>query len=271
MRSASSARWRICVTQHSPKSEQEAPMQFSLEAEISRQKSTLSGRSSISPAIAGLGARGPGLDGAEHRQLVEAAEAPRLREGAEAHQAEVVSASLHDRDAQVAPEGAGEDRDVLPEELLLQVARAGGDDHAPPQLHRGQQVGQGLPRSGAGLREERPPVGQHPRPPRRRAAPGPAAPRSRAGRGRADRAAQRSVDDGSGGEAHHATGDVTAEAGPRRPRSELGGLRHAGGLEHRVHLAPRDGQEALHHVGVEVGAAVLDQPAQASSQGRPSL
>jgi hypothetical protein len=37
------------VTQQGSKSEQAWPMQFSLAAEISRQKSTLSGRSAISP------------------------------------------------------------------------------------------------------------------------------------------------------------------------------------------------------------------------------
>ena len=56
-------------------------MQFSLAAEISRQKSTLSGRSSTSAAVARLRVRGPVLDGAEERDLVEAAEAAGLPEG----------------------------------------------------------------------------------------------------------------------------------------------------------------------------------------------
>ena len=47
---------------------------------------------------------------------------------------------------QVAPERAGQERDVLVEELLLEVLGAGGDDHAPAQLDRGQEVGEGLAR-----------------------------------------------------------------------------------------------------------------------------
>jgi hypothetical protein len=43
--SASSARWRIFVTKQASKSEHDWPMQFSLAAETSRQKSTLSGMS----------------------------------------------------------------------------------------------------------------------------------------------------------------------------------------------------------------------------------
>ena len=46
--SASSARWRMRVIQQGPKSGQAWPMQFSLAAEISRQKSTTSGSSATS-------------------------------------------------------------------------------------------------------------------------------------------------------------------------------------------------------------------------------
>ncbi len=113
-------------------------------------------------AVAGLGARGPGLDGAEERDLVQPAEAARLREGTEAQQAEVVPAALHHRDVQVAAERPGQERDVLADELLLQVLGAGGDDHAPPQLHRGQQVGEGLAGARPGLRQQHAAVAQHP-------------------------------------------------------------------------------------------------------------
>ena len=46
--SASSARWRMRVTKQDSKSEHDWPMQFSLAAETSRQKSTLSGMSATS-------------------------------------------------------------------------------------------------------------------------------------------------------------------------------------------------------------------------------
>jgi hypothetical protein len=130
------------VTQHGSNSGQAWPMQFSLEAEISRQKSTVSGP------------RGPALDRAEERDLVQPAEAARLAERAEAHEAEVVSPALHHRHVQVAAERPREQRDVLGEELLLQVLGAGGDDHAAAQLHRRQQVGEGLARSRPRFRQE---------------------------------------------------------------------------------------------------------------------
>ena len=57
--SASSARWRMRVTQQVSKSEHDWPMQFSLPADISRQKSTLSGRSSISARSPRVASRAP--------------------------------------------------------------------------------------------------------------------------------------------------------------------------------------------------------------------
>ena len=112
------------------KSEHDWPMQFSLAAETSRQKSTLSGMSATSARSPVCGLRRPGLDRAVDGHLLEAAEAARLREGREAQEAQVVRPALHHRDVQVAAEGLGEDRDVLLDELLLQVLRAGGDDDA---------------------------------------------------------------------------------------------------------------------------------------------
>ena len=64
-------------------------MQFSLAAEISRQKSTPSGRSGDLGAIAGLGSRRPALDGAEERHLLERRRCPPCGTS-EAEQAEVV-------------------------------------------------------------------------------------------------------------------------------------------------------------------------------------
>ena len=90
-------------------------------------------------AVAGLGRGRPVLDRAEERDLVEAAEAAGLAEGAEAEEAEVVrrgpssTATLRSR-----PERAGQERDVLGDELLLEVLGAGGDDDAPAQLDRRQ-------------------------------------------------------------------------------------------------------------------------------------
>ena len=101
-----------------------------------------------------------------------------LGERPEAKQAEVVAAPLHHRDAQVAAQGAGQERNVLVDELLLEVLGAGGDHHAPAQLDGGKEVGQGLARARAGLGKEHAAVRQRPDPPPRTGAPGRCAPRT---------------------------------------------------------------------------------------------
>ncbi len=112
-------------------------------------------------AVPGLREGGPRLHRAEDRDLLEAAEGTRLAEGGEAQQAEVVRPALHDRDAQLAAEGAGEDRDVLLDELLLEVLGAGGDDHAAAELDRGEEIRESLAGAGAGLGEKQPARVEH--------------------------------------------------------------------------------------------------------------
>ena len=129
-------------------------------------------------AVARLRPRSPGLDGAEERDLVEPAEAARLPERLVAEEAQVVAAALHDGDAQVAPEGLGQERDVLADELLLEVLGAGGDHDPASQLHGRQQVGQGLAGAGAGLGQEDAALASGPAPPPWRGGPAPDAPRT---------------------------------------------------------------------------------------------
>ena len=111
--------------------------------------------------VAGLGLGRPRLDGPVDRQLFEPPEAAGLAEGGEAQQAQVVGSALHHRDAQLASERLREQRQVLLDELLLQVLGAGRDHDAPLGKHRRQQVGERLAGAGAGLGQQQPAVLEH--------------------------------------------------------------------------------------------------------------
>ena len=75
--------------------------------------------------------------------------------------AEVVVAALHVGHVERAVEIPFEERDVLVVELLLQVLRAGRDDDALAAGDDRNQVGEGLPRAGAGLDQQMTPFGEH--------------------------------------------------------------------------------------------------------------
>ena len=196
--SASSARWRMRVTQQASKSRARLAdavlaggRDLAPEVDAVRQVGDLG-------AVAGLGRRRPGLDRAVDRDLLEPPEAARLAEGREAQQAEVVRPALHHR--HVAGRGRAPARGaacpsatscscrfLVPVEITTRR----------PSSHRGQQVGERLAGAGAGLGQQQPAVARarRPRPPRAAAAPG--APRSRAAPGRALRPVRRSPQDES--------------------------------------------------------------------------
>ena len=67
--------------------------------------------------------------------------------------AEVVGAALHVADAELAEQGF-EEGNVAEVELILEGLGSGGDDDALAGAQGGQQVGQGLAGSGAGLDDE---------------------------------------------------------------------------------------------------------------------
>src|SRR5438046_9368814 len=67
--------------------------------------------------------------------------------------AQVVFASLHVANAQL-PQMLFKKRNVLKEELLLQILSAGGDNHPLPAANRGQQISKSLSRSGTGLDDQ---------------------------------------------------------------------------------------------------------------------
>ena len=76
-----------------------------------------------------------------------------------AEEAEVVLPSLEEGESRLHPERLHE-RDVLVGELLLQRLGGGGDDHLEAAARRGEQVGEGLSRSGARFDHQRPPLRQ---------------------------------------------------------------------------------------------------------------
>ena len=103
-------------------------------------------------AVAGGGGLLPCGDGVELADLVEPGEQRRIAQRIELVPAQVVAAALHVADLERA-EDRFEEGNVLEEELLLQIFRAGGDDDAllafAGQAQRGQQIGERLAGSGA--------------------------------------------------------------------------------------------------------------------------
>ena len=131
-------------------------MQFSVVAAMSGQNGRSSGRSSIS-------ARSPVsvscAQSSMHAQVRRSSSNERIAglslKRLEAVQAEIVAASLHagrgERDAERVPQH----RQVLEEDLFLQVLGAGRDEHALAAEDRRHQIGERLAGAGAGLGEQR--------------------------------------------------------------------------------------------------------------------
>ena len=69
--------------------------------------------------------------------------------------AEVVVPPLHHAGRELHPDPLAQKGQVLVVDLVLQVARAGGDDDPAAGLQRGHEVGQGLAGAGAGLDHQR--------------------------------------------------------------------------------------------------------------------
>ncbi len=114
-------------------------------------------------AVTSSGGALPLQDGVELRNVVEAGEDGIVAEGVKLLLAEVVGAALHVADSQRA-EQRFEERDVLEEELLLQIFCAGGDDDAlllvAGAAERGEKVGEGFAGAGAGFDDEMALVGE---------------------------------------------------------------------------------------------------------------
>ncbi len=69
-------------------------------------------------------------------------------------EAQVVRAALHVGRLDRGAEGERQRRQVLVEDLILQVAGAGRDQHAAPGEDGRQEVGEGLARAGAGFGDQ---------------------------------------------------------------------------------------------------------------------
>ena len=67
--------------------------------------------------------------------------------------AKIIGAALEQGDFRRQPQGACQQRHIAAKQLILQSAGARGDDHAAPREQRGNQVGKGLARAGAGDKE----------------------------------------------------------------------------------------------------------------------
>jgi len=69
--------------------------------------------------------------------------------------AQVVASALQQRDACRAAECRAHERQILGEQLILERARAGGDEHTRAREQRRYQIGKGLARASAGLDDQR--------------------------------------------------------------------------------------------------------------------
>src|SRR5207253_5980237 len=77
-----------------------------------------------------------------------------LADRLEAMETQVIAASLHVRRGKGHVEGVAEDRQVLEEDLLLQVLRAGGNEDTLPAEDRRDEIGERLAGPGARFGEE---------------------------------------------------------------------------------------------------------------------
>ena len=163
--SDSAARCRILVMKHSWCWGHSAPMQFSVVAATSFQSGRSSGRSSIS-------ARSPVSVSRRHSSMMRTNSASfSVRREAAVHlaeagvrrpvtvrvesmQAEVVATPFHVGRGERNAERLAEDRQVLEEDLLLEVFRAGRDEHALAAEDRGHEVGERLSGAGPGFGEQ---------------------------------------------------------------------------------------------------------------------
>ncbi len=110
-------------------------------------------------AVAGFSDALPLGDLAVLVDLVQSRQNRLVTESEELAAAEVVGATLHVADAQLAEEGF-EERDVAEEELILEGLGAGGDDDALAGAEGGEQIGEGFARAGTGFDDEMAALGE---------------------------------------------------------------------------------------------------------------
>src|SRR5271165_6255948 len=103
--------------------------------------------------VAGLGGLLPLGDGVVLRDFFEAGKNRLAAQRVKLVAADVIRSALHVADTQRAQQRL-EERNVFEEELLLEIFRAGRDNHAPPRSQGRQEVGQGFAGAGARLDDQ---------------------------------------------------------------------------------------------------------------------
>lgn len=101
--------------------------------------------------VAGLGAPAPGHDALELRDLFGRGKARLTARLLGAVLAQIVGAALQQRATQAHAQRGAHARQIAMEQLILQRARAGGNDGLEPGQQRRHQIGVGLAGAGAGL------------------------------------------------------------------------------------------------------------------------
>ena len=129
-------------------------MQFSVVAAMSFQKGRSSGRSSTSARSPVSVSVDPALEDADVERLVAGADGRALAERLEAVQAEVVAAPLHAGGGERDAERLAQHRQVLEEDLFLEILGAGRDEHALAAEDRRHEVGERLAGAGARFGEQ---------------------------------------------------------------------------------------------------------------------
>jgi hypothetical protein len=104
--------------------------------------------------VPGFGAGRPPFH-TRQRAVACAGDALLPRELLEAVVAQVVRTALEQRYTRRHADGCGHHGQILVEELVLQRARAGGDEHPPAREQRRHQVGKGFARTRARLHHQR--------------------------------------------------------------------------------------------------------------------
>ena len=134
------------------------PVQVSERASSLCQSALASGNSSEFGAVAGLRHLLPGGDGAVLLDLFQSAEYRLVGEVVKLLPAEIVVAPLHVADVELAiavgKKRLFEKRDILIEELFLQILGSGGNDDPLAGTNDGHQIGQRLAGSSAGFDDQ---------------------------------------------------------------------------------------------------------------------
>src|SRR4051794_13339638 len=112
-------------------------------------------------AIAGLGLARPVVDHLDRDGILARSDRRAVAQRVELVQAEIIATSFHVRGGERYAKRVAENREVLEEDLLLQVLRAGRDENPVAAENRGDQIRERLASAGTRLGEEDAAVREH--------------------------------------------------------------------------------------------------------------